>query len=78
MTLAAKALLEAVAKGEDAEKLADELTAAVLGQEVVLLALAVREGGIHRWRRAIELAGVILAADRAGSGQRRDKRSTGS
>ncbi len=64
MAFAARAVLEAVAKGEDTEMLADEMVAAVLGQEVVLLALAVREGGPHRWRRVIELAGIILAAER--------------
>jgi len=64
---AARAVLEAVAKGEDAEALADEMVAAVLGQESVQLALAVRSGGAHRWRRVIELAGTILAADRVRS-----------
>jgi hypothetical protein len=60
VTFAARAVLEAVAKGEDPEALGNELVAAVLGLEVVLLALAAREEGPHRWRRAIELAGVIL------------------
>ena len=40
------------------------MVAAVLGQEEVLLALAVREGGPQRWRRVIELAGLILAGER--------------
>ena len=67
MTFAARAVLEAIAKGVDAEALADEMVAAVLGQEVVLLALAAREQGPHRWRRVIELAGAILAAERSGA-----------
>jgi len=65
VTFAARAVLEAISKGQDAEALADEMVAAVLGQEAVLVALAAREKGPHRWRRVIELAGVILAADRA-------------
>ena len=64
VTFAARAVLEAIAKGEEGEVLADEMVAAVLGQEEVLLALAVREGGPQRWRRVIELAGLILAGER--------------
>lgn len=64
VTFAARAVLEAVAKGENAESLADELVAAVLGRELVLLALAAREGGLHRWRRVVEFAGVILPSER--------------
>ncbi len=82
MTFAARAVLEAVAKGEDPEALGNELVAAVLGLEVVLLALAAREEGPHRWRRAIELAGVILAAERnrppVENGERQQWRSPGS
>ena len=77
VTFAARAVLEAIAKGEDAEALADEMVAAVLGQEVVLLALAAREEGPHRWRRVIELAGVILAAERAGGAPGRGEGLTG-
>ena len=77
MAFAARAVLEAVAKGEDVEMLADEMVAAVLGQEVVLLALAVREEGPHRWRRVIERAGVILATERAREAPGRGEGSTG-
>ena len=76
-TLTVRDVVEAIAKGEDAEALADEMVAAVLGQEVVLLAFAAREQGPHRWRRVIELARVILAAERAGAGSVRSGASTG-
>lgn len=54
----------AVAQGESP----DALAAAVLDDELVTLALAVAAGGEHRWRRAIELAGALLAIERAGTG----------
>ncbi len=64
----ARAFLVALAGGEAPDELADELAAAVLDDDLVRLALAVAAGGEHRWRRAIELAGAILAAERAGMG----------
>ena len=54
--------------GEAPDELADELAAAVLDDDLVRLALAVAAGGDHRWRRAIELAGAVLAVERAEAG----------
>ena len=73
----ARALLVAVAQGESPDELADELAAAVLDDELVRLALAVAAGGGHRWRRAIELAGAILATERAGTDARAGNTSDG-
>ncbi len=61
----ARALLAALAQGEQPDALANELADCVLGEEAVRLAIEVRNGGPHVWRRAIELAGVVLAAERA-------------
>ena len=61
----ARALLAALAQGEQPNALAIELADRVLEEEAVRLALEVRNGGPHVWRRAIELAGVVLAAERA-------------
>ncbi len=61
----ARALLAALAQGEQPDALANELADRVLAEEAVRLALKVRNGGPHVWRRAIELAGVVLAAERA-------------
>ena len=55
--------LVAIAQGASPDELADELAAAVLDDELVRLALAVAAGGDHRWRRAIELAGAVLALE---------------
>ncbi len=65
----ARALLVAVADGSATEKMADDLAAMVLDDELVRLALAVAAGGEHRWRRAIELAGLIVAATRGRVGE---------
>ena len=73
----ARAFLAAIAQGEASDELADELAAAVLDDDLVRLALAVAAGGDHRWRRAIELAGAILATERAGMGAGVDDASGG-
>ena len=73
----ARAFLAAVAQGEAPDELADELAAAVLDDDLVRLALAVAAAGEHRWRRAIELAGAILATERAGTGARAGDTSDG-
>ncbi|MBI5514013.1 MAG: hypothetical protein HY909_09615 [Deltaproteobacteria bacterium] len=63
----ARAFLAAVAQGEAPDPLAEELAAAVLDDDLVRLALAVAAEGEHRWRRAIELAGALVAAEHAES-----------
>ena len=55
----AAAFLAAVAKGETPDDLLESMVDSVLGRTDVRLALAVREGGPHAWRGAIELAGII-------------------
>lgn len=70
----ARAFLVAVAQGEATDGMAEELASAVLDDELVRLALAVAAGGEHRWRRAIELAAAICAAE-GGSGADRKVRS---
>ncbi|MEI8255158.1 MAG: hypothetical protein WCJ30_05740 [Deltaproteobacteria bacterium] len=50
----------AIARGETPDELLDAMVGAVLGEERVRLALEVKAGGEFRWRRAIELAGVIM------------------
>ncbi|MCK6536218.1 MAG: hypothetical protein L6Q84_24900 [Polyangiaceae bacterium] len=56
----ARRVLMAVANGEPVPwDDVDELVAGVLGDELVTLALAVRDGGEHAVVRAVQLAGVI-------------------
>ncbi len=56
----AEVYLRALALGVAADELALALADVVLGDDVVRLALAVREGGEHRHARATELAGRVL------------------
>lgn len=65
----AQALLEALNRGEQPDDLADQLADAVLDNDLTRIALEVRDGGPHAWRRAIELAALVLAAGRAGAGR---------
>ena len=46
------------------DPLAVELAEAVLGHEAIQAALAVAAGGEFKWRRAVELAGLVLAQQR--------------
>ena len=57
---AARAFLDAVARGEARDELLDALIESALADECVRLAVEARSGGEHRWRKAIELAGAIL------------------
>jgi len=57
----ARNVIERVASGSVTAGEIDALAAAVLDDELVRLALAVRAGGPHATRRAIELAALILA-----------------
>ena len=56
----AREVLSAAAAARVSADLLKELASAVLEREDVRLALAVREGGEHRVRRAIELSGLLL------------------
>lgn len=71
MTQRAEALLRAVDEGGAVGAAIDALVGAVLGAETVRLALAVREGGPLRVRRAIELASALLEGSAAAAGERR-------
>ena len=64
VTVAARAFLEALAKGHGVDHLADELAGTVLAPEAIQAALAVTAGGEFKWRRAVELAGLVLAQQR--------------
>jgi hypothetical protein len=58
-------VLAAVAAGTVTREQLEALAAAVLDEERVRLALAVREGGPLAVRRAVELAALVLEAQRA-------------
>lgn len=59
----ARALLEAVEAGEAVGAHVEALCAAVLEAPAVKLALAVREGGPFRVRRALDLAELVLTGE---------------
>lgn len=65
----ARAVILAATSGEEIPAaLLDALAASVLGARAVVLALGVRDvESPHRARRAIELAGIVLAHARTGA-----------
>lgn len=63
----ARAFLAALAGGQPADELAVALADAVLDNDLIRLALDVRAGGPHGFAKAVQLAGAVLTAERAGT-----------
>ena len=72
---AAVAVLVGAQSGTVSRAVIDGLAAAVLDRDEVRLALAVRAGGEHAIRRAIELAALVLATSVAASDARTPTRA---